>query len=588
MHSSVLRQLAVALAGLSSTAAGMGMTALRQELKLAAEMGINPDSMLKQQKSVHTLANPGDSNKVVAKTASIPIDHNDVSVGTYANRYWVNDQYYQKGGPVFVYDVGEAGAESTAKQFLGNSTSFLSEMLKEFGGIGIAWEHRYYGQSLPFNVSVDTPPEEFQYLTNKQALADIPFFAQNFTLDGHDENLTPDTKPWIMIGGSYAGMRAAFTRDAYPDTIFASYASSAPVEARVNMSMYFDQVYDGMVANGYSNCTKDIKAALEYIDEELSANASSAAAIKKGFFGDGAETNSNGDFTAALGGIFGYFQSYGLGGGEGGLGSFCQHLETDPDTLQSAGPGGFAPVRGNKYVAERFAAWPVFVDLINFNYHTNCQQRDSTEPLECALNPLATDPDTISWTWQYCTEWGYYQSNNVGPHSLLSQFQTLEYMQYICNRQFPEAVQRGLLPKEPQVHATNSQTGGWTIRPSNVYWSGGQFDPWRTLSPLATEDGAPQGVTFTTDVPECGVETEENTLFGYILENAEHCFDFVSGSSAGEISRGYFHKALKAWLPCFKAQTTINYRDRSGDHRNDQGRPGKGRATGNRWDRRSH
>jgi hypothetical protein len=42
-----------------------------------------------------------------------------------------------------VYDVGEATAEATAKQHLGNSTSFLVEMLEDFGAIGIAWEHRY-------------------------------------------------------------------------------------------------------------------------------------------------------------------------------------------------------------------------------------------------------------------------------------------------------------------------------------------------------------------------------------------------------------------------------------------------------------
>jgi hypothetical protein len=394
-----------------------------------------------------------------------------------------------------------------------------------------------------------------KYLTNKQALADIPFFAKNFTLDGHDEDLTPAAKPWVMIGGSYSGMRAAFTRHAYPGTIFASYASSAPVEARVNMSMYYDQVYAGMVANGYSNCTKDIKAGLEYIDEELSKNASTAAAIKKLFFGDGAEKNNNGDFTAALAGIYGYFQGYGLGGGNGGLGAFCEYLETNPATLQPAGPDGFAPQRGNKHVAERFASWPMFVKLVNFNYGTNCGQSNTTQPLECTLNPKSTDPDTISWTWQFCTEWGYYQSNNFGPHSLLSKFQTLDYQQYTCNRQFPDAVEKGLLPKMAHADATNQETGGWTIRPSNVYWSGGQFDPWRTLSPLATEDIAPKGVTFTTEIPRCGVETGEHTLFGYIMDNAEHCFDLMSRFAPGRISRGYFYEALESWLPCFKPAT---------------------------------
>lgn len=412
---------------------------------------------------------------------------------------------------------------------------------------------RYYGESLPYPVNVDTPPEHFNYLTNKQALADVPFFAQNFSLPGYENtDLTPSRTPWVMVGGSYSGMRSAFVRDQYPETIYASWSSSAPVEARVNMSMYFDQVYASMVANGYLNCTRDIKAALAYIDGELSKNASSAAAIKQLFFGKGAETNSNGDFTAALAGIYGFFQAYGMGQGEWSLGAFCSHLETDPVTLQVAGPEGFAPYRGQAYVAGRYASWPDFTELVNANYATNCKQQDTTKPLSCVLNPKFTDVTDISWLWQVCTEWGYYQSNNFGPHSLLSKYQSLAYNQGLCTRQFPEAVKQGLLPGQPQADQMNQDTGGWTMRPSNVYWSGGQFDPWRTLSVLATEDIAPRGVSFTTEIPSCNVNTGQDTVFGYIMPNAEHCFDFKPGFAPGLVSRALFHNALKQWLPCFK------------------------------------
>lgn len=396
-------------------------------------------------------------------------------------------------------------------------------------------------------------PEHLQYLTTQQALADLPFFAANFTRENLKYvDLTPDATPWVMVGGSYAGMRAAFTRNEYPDTIYASFASSAPVQAQIDMSIYFDQVYDGMVANGYLNCTRDIKAALEYVDEQLSKSEESAAAIKQQFFGKGAEENSNGDFTAALASIYNFFQAYGIGGGLGSLGSFCEHMETEPETSAPAPPQGFAHSRGKKYAAKRYASWPVFKQLVNMYYETNCDGLETSKPVSCILSPPAFEADSISWTWQYCTEWGYYQTNNFGPHSLLSKYQTLEYAQDYCNRTFPGAVKKGLLPKHPQVDATNSATGGWTIRPSNVYWSGGQFDPWRTLSPLATGHLAPQ-VTFTTDIPKCNVETDENTLFGYIMADAEHCFDFRSAFVPGAISRGYFSTALKEWLGCFEA-----------------------------------
>ncbi|KAI2707434.1 hypothetical protein CBS147332_7088 [Penicillium roqueforti] len=553
MHFSTIVRGTAVLAALSGTAAGIVTSSFKRDLKLSAELGVYPDILLSQKTSVYAVSNAQLDVVVEAEYVSLPIDHSNSSVGDYQNRYWVSEEHYQAGGPVFIYDVGEGNAESSAQTFLGNSTTFFYQLVRDFGGIGIVWEHRYYGDSLPYNVSRNMTPEHLQYLNNKQALADIPFFAANFTRENYsDVNLTPSATPWVMVGGSYSGMRAAFTRHLYPDTIYASYASSAPVEARIDMSVYFDQVYDGMVAYGHSNCTSDIKAALEYIDEELSKSKSSAAAIKRKFFGEGAEKNSNGDFTAALTIIYYYYQSYGMEGGLGSLGSFCEHMETDPKTSAAAPPHGFAPSRGKKYAAERYASWPPFTQLVNMNLNTNCKKLEASDPLVCDLGAPSTDPDTISWTWQYCTEWGFFQTDNFGPHSLLSRYQTLDYAQEYCERSFPEAVKKGLFPKHPQVDAINTETGGWTIRPSNVYWSGGQFDPWRTLSPLAAGTRlAPQGVSLTTEIPKCNVETAENTVFGYIMQNAEHCFDFRTTFVPGAISRGYFRTALKEWLGCF-------------------------------------
>lgn len=42
-----------------------------------------------------------------------------------------------------MWDIGESDAESSALSQLGNSTSFFVALLEEFGGLGIAWEHRY-------------------------------------------------------------------------------------------------------------------------------------------------------------------------------------------------------------------------------------------------------------------------------------------------------------------------------------------------------------------------------------------------------------------------------------------------------------
>jgi predicted transcriptional regulator len=72
----------------------------------------------------------------------IPINHYDLSSGTFLNRYWINSEFYQPGGPVFVYDSGESNALDSVERMLERSSSFMGQLLEEFHGIGILWEHR--------------------------------------------------------------------------------------------------------------------------------------------------------------------------------------------------------------------------------------------------------------------------------------------------------------------------------------------------------------------------------------------------------------------------------------------------------------
>ena len=92
----------------------------------------------------------------------------------------------------------------------------------------------------------NTTASQWQYLTTEQALEDVVFFADRFSLPAsHPKaNLTtptslrPSTTPWIWIGGSYPGVRGALLRVRNPSTIYAVWASSAPVHAQVDMAAY--------------------------------------------------------------------------------------------------------------------------------------------------------------------------------------------------------------------------------------------------------------------------------------------------------------------------------------------------------------
>ncbi|CAN9164930.1 unnamed protein product [Alternaria alternata] len=567
---------AVALALLQGTNAMNA--AIQRKFNLLADMGMNPDGT-----PMATLDNPeidftalkslkvattADSTVVAAAKAEtitpeyveLPIDNfaqkknQDYSYqGTFFNRYWVATSGYKAGGPVFVYDVGEANAEPNALFRLQNETSFFKQLVDEFGGIGIVWEHRFYGNSTPTPIDVNTPPEAFEFLTTEQSLADVDRFAKQFKRTGINATLTPDKTPWVFVGGSYPGMRAAFMRNMYPDTIYASWASSAPVEASVDQSFYFDPVWRGMNAKGFGNCSADIQASVRYMDKIMDSDQSAAAKLKEQFLGLGAAKNSHATFADALTTIFYVWQSYGMEGGSAGLRRFCDFIETDPKTNATAPKEGWAKSKGAKWTTDRWASFPAFLPNVNSYLETECSGKLNTTG-ECDLNRKFTDPAMISWTWQYCTQWGYFQSANLGPQQLVSKYNSLQHQHDICHRQFPDAP-RSLFPDWPNTSRTNKVFGGWDIRPSNTYWSNGEFDPWRTLSPASAEPFAPKGVQVIQDVPKCGKKTSKHELFGLVLRDAEHCFDFrTTGVTVadGPVSQRLFRSALTSWLPCYK------------------------------------
>jgi hypothetical protein len=97
------------------------------------------------------------------------------------------------------------------------------------------------------------------------------------------------------------------------------------------------------------------------------------------------------------------------------------------------------------------------------------------------------------------------------------------------------------------------------MTPSRTYWSVGQYDPWRVLSPLAEEL---QGERKLRDreYEKCKDQTRSKIdkkhpvpeLLGYVIPDAQHCYDMVSWFEGAQKSLDNFDRALTAWLRCFK------------------------------------
>lgn len=86
--------------------------------------------------------------------------------------------------------------------------------------------------------SGDLSIASLRYLSSSQALADAARFVTHVT---REYGLPPSSK-WMSFGGSYPGMLAGWLRLKYPHLVHAAVASSAPVQASLEMRGYNDVV----------------------------------------------------------------------------------------------------------------------------------------------------------------------------------------------------------------------------------------------------------------------------------------------------------------------------------------------------------
>ncbi|KAN0108655.1 Serine carboxypeptidase S28 domain containing protein [Hyaloscypha variabilis] len=507
-------------------------------------------------------------------TVELPIDHfNPQDTRTFKNRYWLNDTFYEKGGPVFLYDAGEAGVPSGAAQRLLNNDQIVFaplELAKKYHGMAIVWEHRFYGESLPFTLNITTGLaaegyDAYKYLNNEQALEDVVCFANHFQPPGHENDiLTSDSTPWIWIGGSYPGIRAAIIRQRNPDAFFASWSSSGPVKTQVDGSP--------------SNCSADIHAAITYADNVLLEGSPDGIDILKRaiYYSKILNPKANSSLpnypeypcdlnyweiasilSYPFQGSFLSFQSFGY---QLALSKFCNTIETwNPSnatnfTFSSNSSdleiNSLNALPTSAGVSANYSPKDAFYAYM----YASIEKRKA----DFAFFPgrSRSMPDTVSWTWQLCTQFAQFQvSQYPSPKSIISRFYNVTaHKIYFCHELFPYA------PEFPQVDEI-LKYGGWEMRPSNVMFTNGELDPWRTEGVQADTGINPQALNrkTTTVVPKCNEPPPADEVFGIVYPGQRHVSDLsrkagnVTGNPVDE-GLALFGEALDAWLPYFKAK----------------------------------
>lgn len=430
--------------------------------------------------------------------------HNDSRYEPHSNesfnlRYFFDATYYQPGGPVILLQSGETSVTDRLP-FL--QKGIVYQLAKATNGIGVILEHRYYGTSFPVP---DLETENLRFLTTAQALADQAYFQQNVVFPGfEDANLSAPATPHIVYGGSYAGGFVAFMRLLYPDITWGAISSSGVTEAIYD----FWQYYDAIKIYGPQDCVSTQQKFMNVLDNIIMDNDTETVDNLKAAFGMQGLDNIL-DFANVV--------SYGIQGWQSrnwdpevnseDFDYYCGNITSDkiewPDTSGLADnatslleAGGW----GNETLTNRMLN---LIGFINDSYVASCD----TTLNECYgnLNASATkytdksidNQGSLSWAYQYCTEWGYIQTGSGVPADelpLQPRVLDLEYLTAVCRYAFN-------ITSPPDTDVIN-QYGGFNISYPRLAHIGGETDPWRAASPLATLDVPTRlNVSSTIDEP---------------------------------------------------------------------------------------
>mmetsp|Transcript_66044 Transcript_66044/g.137950 ORF Transcript_66044/g.137950 Transcript_66044/m.137950 type:complete len:535 (+) Transcript_66044:76-1680(+) len=399
-------------------------------------------------------------------------DHFDGSNNnTWMQAYYVNDTFFQahSSSPIFLCVGGEGPPLDGSAVVDSVHCNVAVEWLQETGALMFALEHRYYGchndKACP--VANLSEPGALKFHSSRQALADLASFV---AFANEKYGLTSENK-WVTFGGSYPGMLAGWARLKYPHLIFASVSSSAPVHAELNMVGYND-----VIAEAYSTSVQGVGGSEECRQAITDGHATIGSLFKTEegrsqlatLFGGDADDYAKHDFQVNFAGQ-GVFVFPGQGNDPACTEDFCNIAKvckfmTDPTSTKT-------PVEKLAYL-KKSTVESLTRELSSAEVKSTVSETPT---------PGYGSGDQL-WAWQTCTEFGFYQTCEVGSKCMWTQgLATLDEEMSFCQSDFN-------IPKElvaANIAQSNVDYGSLHPDGSRVLYVNGGIDPWKANSILS-------------------------------------------------------------------------------------------------------
>ncbi|KPI95084.1 Putative serine protease K12H4.7 [Papilio xuthus] len=386
-------------------------------------------------------------------------------------RYFKRNDFWKPNGPVILFISGESEA---SPGFLYGGMAY--ELAKETNGVLFASEHRYYGKSVPLKF---TSVDYFKYLSAKQALADNAHLIRTIK-----SNPLFSKAKVVVVGGSYAGNLAAWMRLLYPELVDAAVASSAPVLAKKDFYEYLEKVNDVYEQYGTNNCLSRIEDNFKRY-ENLLETQDGIEKLKK-------EENICPESDMSIPENKQLFFLYKAS-------DFMQNVQygrtidvkKDCETMNETKQKSQNNDEPNFWRTENQCNDYDFDRMIDIYY------KNKTNGIAC-------------WTYQTCTEFGYFQSSSSSKQPFTNNIPVDLYVK-ICMKSF--GIDFNDVRVDNGIEKVNNMYKGLHPNVTKVVFVNGDMDPWSRLGIL--ED-------LSYDAP------------AVIIPRASHCRDLVANYKNSE------------------------------------------------------
>ncbi|SMR61681.1 unnamed protein product [Zymoseptoria tritici ST99CH_3D1] len=492
------------------------------------------------------------------KIAEFPqlIDHGNPSLGTFQQKYYYQAASWKgPGSPIILFASGENNASDTSGLIVSEFGTY-GVLAEQIGAAAIALEHRYYGDSSPFEALTT---ENLQYLTVKNVIKDLTYFAQNVDLPFVTPTGSSTAKdvPWVLVGGSYTGAIAAWTAVVDPGTFWTYYASSPLTEVINDFWQYYVPIQHGMP----QNCSKDASALIDHMDDILlRGSKEDITALKARFNFESLPYND--DFMNALAMALLSWQGHNLYAESDDFDDnhvffgWCDHIENAVGQPGKAGPNGV----GVELALDGYAKWWNTFGVEYWRSYIACPPEYSDAACADSRDPSSyyfTDKSVgsainLQYLWLLCNEpLGFWQTGApVGRPSLVSRLTTAEYFTRQCKLLFPTGPHGETYAHGRTVENVNAWTSGWkNNNAKRLLHVSGEFDPWREAG--VSSDFRPGGPMISSKqvvvkvVPNGIHATDLLTKCGLANAGVQKVIDEVVQQLTEWVGEWYEEKGLK-------------------------------------------